>query len=53
MTQVSLEEWLFAFSKLYYCDKKVFEKFITDYYDSVDKRRTFTEVMIENDMGPK
>ena len=53
MTQVTFEEWLFAFSKLYYCDKKVFDKFLSDYYDAVEKRRTFTEAMIENDMGPK
>jgi hypothetical protein len=30
-TVVNIDEWLFAFSKLYVVDYSIFEKFISDY----------------------
>lgn len=47
---VSLDEWLFAFSKLYYCEKKAFNKFVSDYDRAVnDAGGRLSEVMMAKD----
>ena len=47
---VCLDEWLFSFSKLLYCDKKVFEKFISDYEQAINTAGgRFTEIMNSRD----
>lgn len=45
---VCLDEWLFGFAKLLYCNKDVFDKFIEDYYVKVEKFGTFREVIRVN-----
>lgn len=47
---VCLDEWLFSFSKLYYCDKKTFNKFITDYDNAVNRAGgRLSEIMAAKD----
>ncbi len=36
--QVNIDEWVFAFSKLYAVDQPAFEKFVEDYDQAVVKK---------------
>lgn len=49
--EVTVEEWLFSFSKLYVVDQKAYNKFIEDYNEIVvaTEGKTFTEVMMSKD----
>ena len=43
---VSLDEWLYSFSKLLYCDKKIFEKFMNEYDEACNQAGgCFSEIM--------
>lgn len=42
-TVVNIDEWLFAFSKLYVVDYSIFEKFISDYDQAVTTRGRFRD----------
>lgn len=42
---VSLDEWIFSFSKLYYCDKDAFDQFLKDYYNAKESKGTLRETL--------
>ena len=43
---VNLDEWLFAFSKLYVCDEAAFDKFLEDYDKAVASQGKLKEINI-------
>lgn len=48
--EVSLDEWIFSFSKLLYCDKKVFNKFLSEYDNACNTAGgSFSEIMTTKD----
>jgi ankyrin repeat protein len=48
---VSLNEWLFSFSKLLYCDKNSFNKFLLDYETACNTSGgTFSDIMTTTDL---
>lgn len=43
--QVSIDEWLFSFAKLLFCNKQLFDKFLADYYKVLEKNGTFKDAL--------
>ena len=43
---VNLDEWLFAFSKLYVCEEAAFDKFLEDYDKAVASQGKLKEINI-------
>lgn len=49
-TDVCLDEWIYAFSKLLFCDKSAFNKFLNDYESACNTAGgSFSEIMINKD----
>lgn len=49
LTKVSIDEWLFSFAKLHFCEEKTLNKFINDYENRINMSGTFTD-KIKSDM---
>ena len=48
---VSLEEWLFAWAKLFFCEKKIYDKFFDAYEEAVREVGMSFKEFMQNEVG--
>ena len=48
---VTLEEWLFAWAKLYFCEKKIYDKFFDAYEEAVREVGMSFKEFMQNELG--